>query len=61
MDADMVVVFAGGHVEAIGKHDELSKTSETYRKLYGLHLTEKAPNGPTRDARSDAYPIAVGQ
>jgi ABC-type multidrug transport system fused ATPase/permease subunit len=60
-DADLVVVFAEGRIEAIGKHDELSKTSETYRKLYGLHLTEKAPNGPTRDERSDVYPIAVGQ
>lgn len=60
-DADMVVVFAEGRIEAIGKHDELSKTSETYRKLYGLHLTEKAPTGPTRDGRGDVYPIAVGQ
>jgi ABC-type multidrug transport system fused ATPase/permease subunit len=58
-DADLVVVFAEGRIEAIGKHHELSKTSETYRKLYGLHLTEKAPNGPTRDERSDVYPIAV--
>ena len=39
----MVVVFAEGRIEAIGKHDELSKTSETYRKLYGLHLTERLP------------------
>jgi ATP-binding cassette, subfamily B, bacterial MsbA len=61
MDADMVVVFAGGHVEAIGKHEELSKTSETYRRLYGLHLTEKPANGSSRDVRNDEYPIAVGQ
>jgi subfamily B ATP-binding cassette protein MsbA len=61
MDADMVVVFAGGHVEAIGKHEELSKTSETYRKLYGLHLTEKAPHLASRDPRNDGYPMAVGQ
>jgi subfamily B ATP-binding cassette protein MsbA len=61
MDADMVVVFAGGHVEAIGRHEELSKTSETYRKLYGLHLTEKPPNSESRDPRNDGYPMAVGQ
>jgi ABC-type multidrug transport system fused ATPase/permease subunit len=61
MDADMVVVFAGGHVEAIGKHEELSRTSETYRRLYGLHLTEKPANGSSRDGRKDEYPIAVGQ
>jgi ATP-binding cassette, subfamily B, bacterial MsbA len=60
-DADIIVVFAEGRIEAIGKHDELSKTSETYRKLYGLHLTERAPNTPTWDGTGDGYPIAVGQ
>lgn len=60
-DADMVVVFAEGRIEAIGKHDELSKTSETYRKLYGLHLTERAPNTPMWDGTGNGYPIAVGQ
>ncbi|MGI8961606.1 MAG: ABC transporter ATP-binding protein [Bryobacteraceae bacterium] len=60
-DADLVVVFAEGRIEAIGKHDELSKTSETYRKLYGLHLTEKAPNTQSWDAAGEGYPMAVGQ
>jgi len=60
-DADLVVVFAEGRIEAVGKHDELSKTSETYRKLYGLHLTQRAASAPTRDGADDVYPIAVGQ
>jgi ABC-type multidrug transport system fused ATPase/permease subunit len=59
-DADMVVVFAEGRIEAIGKHDELSKTSDTYRKLYGLHLTEKVPQHKW-DGAGEGYPIAVAQ
>ena len=60
-DADIVVVFAEGRIEAVGKHDELSKSSETYRKLYGLHLTEKAPNPQMREDTGESYPMAVGQ
>ncbi|MFL6354673.1 MAG: ABC transporter ATP-binding protein [Bryobacteraceae bacterium] len=60
-DADLVVVFAEGCIEAIGNHDELSKTSETYRKLYGLHLTERAATVPIRDGAHGDYPMAVGQ
>jgi ATP-binding cassette, subfamily B, bacterial MsbA len=60
-DADMVVVFAEGRIEAIGKHDELSKTSETYRKLYGLHLTERPPQTHIWDGTGERYPMAVGQ
>ncbi|MDQ2774686.1 MAG: ABC transporter ATP-binding protein/permease [Acidobacteriota bacterium] len=41
--ADMVVVFTEGGVEAVGTHEELWSTSPTYRKLNGLHLTEKRP------------------
>jgi ABC-type multidrug transport system fused ATPase/permease subunit len=41
--ADMVVVFTEGGVEAVGTHEELWSTSPTYRKLHGLHLTEKRP------------------
>jgi ATP-binding cassette, subfamily B, bacterial MsbA len=59
-DADMVVVFAEGRIEAIGKHDELSKTSETYRKLYGLHLTERPPQTHIWDGTGERYPMAVG-
>jgi subfamily B ATP-binding cassette protein MsbA len=60
-DADMVVVFAEGRIEAIGKHDELSKTSETYRKLYGLHLTERPSQTHIWDGTGERYPMAVGQ
>jgi ABC-type multidrug transport system fused ATPase/permease subunit len=40
-EADMVVVFDEGEIEAIGTHEELSRKSLTYQKLYGLHLAEK--------------------
>lgn len=60
-DTDLVVVFAEGRIEAIGTLDELSKTSETYRKLYGLHLTEKTPSSPTWEETGEGYPMAVGQ
>ena len=36
--ADLVVVFADGGIEAIGTHDELWNTSETYRRLNGIHV-----------------------
>ena len=61
MNADIVVVFAAGRVEAIGKHEELSRTSETYRKLYGLHSAEKALHNHTQHGTNESYPLAVGQ
>lgn len=39
--ADMVVVFRQGGIEAVGTHEELWESSPTYRKLYGLHLSEQ--------------------
>jgi len=35
--ADLVVVFAEEGIEAVGTHDDLWKTSLTYRKLHGVH------------------------
>jgi ABC-type multidrug transport system fused ATPase/permease subunit len=40
-NADVVVVFADGGIEAVGTHDQLWQTSPTYRKLHGLHLAER--------------------
>lgn len=61
-DADLVVVFADGGIEAIGTHAELSRTSDTYRKLYGL--SGSTPTLPARDVTpvvEEVLPIAVGQ
>ncbi|MEI7497894.1 MAG: ATP-binding cassette domain-containing protein [Candidatus Falkowbacteria bacterium] len=38
--ADMILVFAKGGIEAIGKHSELIITSPTYRKLHDLQFVE---------------------
>jgi len=45
-NADVVVVFSEGRIEAVGTHDELWSGSPTYRKLHGLHLA-------TRKARTE--------
>jgi ABC-type multidrug transport system fused ATPase/permease subunit len=42
-NADKVVVFNEGEVEAIGTHEDLWAESPTYRKLHGIHLTERRP------------------
>lgn len=33
-DADRIIVMDGGHISAIGNHDELMKNSEIYREVY---------------------------
>ncbi len=38
--ADIVVVFNGGGIEAIGTHDQLWSASPTYRKLHGIHVAD---------------------
>lgn len=38
--ADIVVVFSGGGIEAVGTHEELWNISPTYRKLHSLHIAE---------------------
>ena len=34
MDSDMIIVMNNGQVEAIGKHDELYSSNETYREVF---------------------------
>ena len=38
LNADMIVVFNKGCVEAIGRHEEIIKTSPTYKKLYEMQF-----------------------
>ncbi|MCH5193057.1 MAG: ABC transporter ATP-binding protein [Oscillospiraceae bacterium] len=35
-DADMIIVMAGGMINAVGTHDELLKSNEVYKDLYTL-------------------------
>jgi ABC-type multidrug transport system fused ATPase/permease subunit len=62
-NADVVVVFADGAVEAIGTHEQLWSSSATYQKLYGLHVAGRRPRlrPEVRDADADALPPAVGE
>ncbi len=40
-DADFILVLNNGKIEAIGKHDELLKSSSLYRRLYELQADGK--------------------
>jgi ABC-type multidrug transport system fused ATPase/permease subunit len=42
-NADLVVVFRNGQVEAQGPHEELWRESPTYRTLYAHHLEDRRP------------------
>ena len=55
-NADVVVVFSEGTVEAVGTHEELWSTSPTYRKLHGLHLAERLK---TRVEEAEEAPAAL--
>lgn len=43
-DADLIIVMDNGKISAMGKHDELIKTSDIYREVY-----EQQTNGGERD------------
>lgn len=40
LNADMILVFKAGTIEAIGTHSELLKISPTYQKLYSLQFNK---------------------
>lgn len=40
LNADMILVFNDGKIEASGKHNELLKTSATYQNLYSLQFRD---------------------
>jgi len=41
LNADMILVFNDGRVEAYGKHEELLETSPTYRRLHSLQFKDQ--------------------
>ncbi len=38
LNADLIIVFNKGRVEAVGKHEEIMNTSPTYKKLYNMQF-----------------------
>ena len=50
LNADMILVFNDGKIEASGKHNELLKTSATYQKLYSLQFRDN--DNPRTQRRS---------
>jgi ABC-type multidrug transport system fused ATPase/permease subunit len=62
-NADLVIVFSEGTIEAIGTHEQLWSSSPTYQKLYGLHVAERRPRlrQEVRDGEFDALAPAVGE
>ena len=55
-DADRIIVMDGGHISAIGSHDELMKTSEIYREVYTCLLyTSPSP----RDRQKSRMPSSA--
>ncbi len=40
LKADMILVFKGGEIEAMGKHEELLQKSPTYKRLYSMQFNE---------------------
>lgn len=39
LKADMILVFKGGEIEAMGKHEELLQKSPTYERLYSMQFS----------------------
>ena len=41
MDADLILVLDDGCLAGVGKHEELIKSSETYREIYKSQFPEE--------------------
>ena len=39
--SDLILVMKNGEIVAQGKHDELLKSSQDYRKVFGMQLDDK--------------------
>ncbi len=49
-NADLVLVFREGQIEAVGPHEDLWRASPTYRALYALHLGDRRGRIPGNEA-----------
>lgn len=60
--ADLVVVFSDGSIEAVGTHEQLWKSSSTYRNLHAPHLAErKSPQEVSEEDDELIGAVAVGE
>ena len=52
-DADKIIVLDDGKISAVGKHEELLKSSEIYREVYESQMSGKdeTKSGKTGGAR----------
>jgi ATP-binding cassette, subfamily B, bacterial MsbA len=52
-NADKIVVLRDGRIENIGRHDELLRTSQTYKKLYEVKLGKDENSGDVKQQISN--------
>lgn len=44
VDADQIVVVKDGHIQAVGRQDELLAASPLYREMWQAHIAQRMVN-----------------